>query len=620
MKKRRLLELLSLLLLAGALYVLSACSSDSDSSSDSPQAETTADTTQEETSQEDDIGSTSSNAPEVRYFAVTFETFGGTDIAPQSVEFGKTATKPTDPTKDGYIFAGWYTDSGLTAIFSFGEAVAKSITLFAKWIDASVPTFTVTFEADGGCSVDSQTVEPGKNATKPADPTRDGLVFAGWYTDVDCTTVFDFDGPITKDIVLYAKWIVSFTVTFEADGGSSVDSQTVEPGKNATKPTDPTREGLVFAGWYTDVDCTTVFDFDEPITKHIILYAKWIDASVPTVTVTFETDGGSSVKSQVVESGLCVSEPASPTKETVWDLGHESEYEFAGWYTDSGFSEQFNFGSAVTADTTLYAKWNVRLSVEVKDGESFNTFLKNTLGASRMTAFKRASEAPSTAAVYYLDKYDLNYDLDNYETDPLIPIWYDTSSRTVFYYVPDNVCKLKIRNGYRMFYECFSLKELDVSGFDTSKVTNMSSMFDGCSLKELDVSGFDTSNVTNMSRMFMCCASLTELDVSGFDTSNVTNMDWMFYECRSLKELDVSGFDTSNVTNMGKMFSNCGSLVTIYASSSADWNHHVYGPNMFEDCKVLKGGNGTKYSSSNVFVTYAHVDTEGNPGYFTAKN
>ena len=551
MKKRRLLELLSLLLLAGALYVLSACSSDSDSSSDSPQAETTADTTQEETSQEDDIGSTSSNAPEVRYFAVTFETFGGTDIAPQSVEFGKTATKPTDPTKDGYIFAGWYTDSGLTAIFSFGEAVAKSITLFAKWIDASVPTFTVTFEADGGCSVDSQTVEPGKNATKPADPTRDGLVFAGWYTDVDCTTVFDFD---------------------------------------------------------------------EPITKHIILYAKWIDASVPTVTVTFETDGGSSVKSQVVESGLCVSEPASPTKETVWDLGHESEYEFAGWYTDSGFSEQFNFGSAVTADTTLYAKWNVRLSVEVKDGESFNTFLKNTLGASRMTAFKRASEAPSTAAVYYLDKYDLNYDLDNYETDPLIPIWYDTSSRTVFYYVPDNVCKLKIRNGYRMFYECFSLKELDVSGFDTSKVTNMSSMFDGCSLKELDVSGFDTSNVTNMSRMFMCCASLTELDVSGFDTSNVTNMDWMFYECRSLKELDVSGFDTSNVTNMGKMFSNCGSLVTIYASSSADWNHHVYGPNMFEDCKVLKGGNGTKYSSSNVFVTYAHVDTEGNPGYFTAKN
>ena len=527
----KLLSKIVLLTSLGIALSFSSCSSDSDSSSDSPQTETSAESTVS--------------------FTVSFDTNGGTDIAPQSVEFGKTATKPTDPTKDGYVFAGWYTDSGLTAIFSFGEPVAKSITLYAKWIDASVPTVTVTFEADGG---------------------------------------------------------------------SSVDSQTVEPGKTATKPTDPTREGLVFAGWYTDVDCTTVFDFDEPITKDIVLYAKWIDASVPTVTVTFETDGGSSVKSQVVESGTCVSEPASPTKETVWDLGHESEYEFAGWYTDSVFSEQFNFGSAVTADTTLYAKWNVRLSVEVKDGESFNTFLKNTLGASRMTAFKRTSEAPSTAAVYYLDKYDLNYDLDNYETDPLIPIWYDTSSRTVFYYVPDNVCKLKIRNGYRMFYECYSLKELDVSGFDTSKVTNMSEMFCSCSLKELDVSGFDTSKVTNMSKMFMCCGSLTELDVSGFDTSNVTKMDWMFYQCSSLKELDVSGFDTSNVTNMGKMFSNCGSLVTIYASSSADWNHHVYGSNMFEDCKVLKGGNGTKYLSSNVDVTYARVDTEGNPGYFTAKN
>ena len=545
----KLLSKIVLLTSLGIALSFSSCSSDSDSSSDSPQTETSAESTVS--------------------FTVSFDTNGGTDIAPQSVEFGKTATKPTDPTKDGYVFAGWYTDSGLTAIFSFGEPVAKSITLYAKWIDASVPTVTVTFEADGGSSVDSQTVEPGKNAIKPIDPTREGLVFAGWYTDVDCTTVFDFDEPITKDIVLYAKWI-----------------------------------------------------------------------DVPTYTVTFDTNGGSSVESQVVKSGTCVSEPAAPTKETVCENGHESEYEFAGWYMDSGFSEPFDFGSAVLADTKLYAKWNVRLSVIVKDGQSFNTFLRNTLGASDMTAFKRASEAPSTAAVYYLDKD---------ETDPLIPIWYDTSSETVFYYIPDNVYKLKIESGYKMFFYCSSLTELDLSGFDTSNVTNMFQMFEFCSsLTELDVSGFDTSNVTNMSCMFFYCSSLTELDLSGFDTSNVTDMHSMFELCSSLTELDVSGFDTSNVTNMSSMFRNCtslteldvsgfdtgnvtnmeamfyrcGSLVTIYASPSADWNHHgVENSNsMFSDCNVLKGGNGTEYSSSNVDVTYAHVDTEGNPGYFTAKN
>ena len=118
-----------------------------------------------------------------------------------------------------------------------------------------------------------------------------------------------------------------------------------------------------------------------------------------------------------------------------------------------------------------------------------------------------------------------------------------------------------------MFHLCHSLTRLDLSGFDTSHVTTMQSMFnmwDGAStaseLIYLDVSSFDTSNVINMRDMFADLLKLTSLDVSHFNTGNVTDMWHMFYECASLTSLDVSNFDTKKVTNMEGMFCECRNL------------------------------------------------------------
>ena len=106
------------------------------------------------------------------------------------------------------------------------------------------------------------------------------------------------------------------------------------------------------------------------------------------------------------------------------------------------------------------------------------------------------------------------------------------------------------------------------NNFDTSKVTNMSLMFDQLvNLKSIDVSNFDTSKVVNMLGLFYMCNSLTELDVSNFDTSNVTDMGWLFAQCTSLTSLDVSMLDTSKVESMRSMFNRLYSIRSINLSN-----------------------------------------------------
>lgn len=110
----------------------------------------------------------------------------------------------------------------------------------------------------------------------------------------------------------------------------------------------------------------------------------------------------------------------------------------------------------------------------------------------------------------------------------------------------------------RMFFGCFSLKELRLDGFETRKVTDMSYMFCYCqALEKLNVNDFDTRNVQNMCSMFSWCQSLIGLNLNHFDTANVTNMKEMFYCCESLQYLDIGSFDTAAVQDMTDIFYHC---------------------------------------------------------------
>ena len=143
--------------------------------------------------------------------------------------------------------------------------------------------------------------------------------------------------------------IVTYSVTYNANGGSAVTAQTVASDGTATTPTAPTKAGSTFGGWYSDSNLTTTFSFSTAIIANTTLYAKWTVNAID-YTVTFSCNGGSAVTAQTVASGGTATTPTAPTK---------TGSAFGGWYSDSNLTTAFSFSTAITANTTLYAKWTV---------------------------------------------------------------------------------------------------------------------------------------------------------------------------------------------------------------------------------------------------------------------
>lgn len=136
-------------------------------------------------------------------FIVTFDNEGTRTTA--IIDNGAKLTAPAAPTKEGYRFSGWYYDnSGSKAKWNFDtDTVTRAMTLTAKWVQ----TYTVAFDTNGGSAVDPVTVDAGSTVTKPADPTKSGYTFGGWYKDSTLQTPWDFaNGTVTADTTLYAKW------------------------------------------------------------------------------------------------------------------------------------------------------------------------------------------------------------------------------------------------------------------------------------------------------------------------------------------------------------------------------------------------------------------------------
>lgn len=215
-------------------------------------------------------------------FTVSFDTGGGSDVKAQTVRRGGTASRPSDPTRAGYLFGGWYQGD---AKYDFSTPVSADLTLSAHWrADPSAKVFTVSFDPGNGQMISDRSVRAGQAISEPKAPTRSGYVFDGWYTTKSGGSKYDFSTPVTADLNLYAHWTAvapkTFTVSFDTAGGSKVASQKVRDGAKASRPADPTRSGHSFDGWYKG---DAKYDFSTPVTADLTLTARWRAKAAPVV-------------------------------------------------------------------------------------------------------------------------------------------------------------------------------------------------------------------------------------------------------------------------------------------------------------------------------------------------
>ena len=269
----------------------------------------------------------------------------------QQVYKGEKAKRPRKPAVNGYRFNGWYKEKECINEFDFeNEIILEDTILYAGWSARYTVSFNVA-DADV-LPPEPQTVYEGDTLTDPGMEDITGRKFIGWYKDEALTEEYDFATPVKSSFTLYAKWEKEKrSVSFNANGhGTAPDTVTVDYGDAVTEPEAPEAEGCIFLGWYRDESCISPYNFRAPVTENITLYAKWVEESVKTRTVSFDLNGmpGEAPSAQTVADGETILNPGAPSVEGMI---------FEGWYKDKECTQLYDFETAVTEDFTLYAKW-----------------------------------------------------------------------------------------------------------------------------------------------------------------------------------------------------------------------------------------------------------------------
>ena len=260
--------------------------------------------------------------------------------------------------------------------------------------------FTITFETNGGSTVESIQVPFNEIAIQPENPTKEGYSFIGWYLDSGLNYKYDFNSKVEGEFKLYAKWQVNkYVVSFETYGGNSIANKTFDYGSTIEISEVPSKVGYEFAGWYTEPSLNEEFTITTMPANDIKLYAAW-DAI--EYKVSFVSDG--------VEIEDLAQEVSYDTKATLPTEPVKEGYTFAGWYNGN---DAYNFDSLVKGNLTLTAKWNIN-SYEL-------TFDKNNGEEAEKVTYSYSSAissiaSPSKAGYVFIGWYDEEdklFNLDN---------------------------------------------------------------------------------------------------------------------------------------------------------------------------------------------------------------
>lgn len=176
-------------------------------------------------------------------------------------------------------------------------------------------------------------------------PSKTGYTFNGWYLDSEFETAFD-NSPVDQSFILYAKYTVNnYTITLNTNGGTAIDPITQAYGTEVTQPSNPTKTGYTFDGWFSNSGLTTPYTFSTMPDSNSTIYAKWLAINY---TITFNSNGGSAVSDMVAAYASVISAPTAPTKDG---------FEFQGWFSDAELTQSFTFSTMPLNGASLYAKW-----------------------------------------------------------------------------------------------------------------------------------------------------------------------------------------------------------------------------------------------------------------------
>ena len=305
---------------------------------------------------------------EINQYTIAFDTAGGSEIAPITQDYGTEITAPDNPTRKGYTFKGWDKEIPETM-------PAENITVTAQW---EINRYTITFDTAGGSEIAPITQDYGTNITAPANPTRKGYTFKGWDKEIPETMP-------AENITVKAQWEINrYTITFDTAGGSEIAPITQDYGTNITAPANPTRKGYTFKGWDKEIPETMP-------AENITVKAQW---EINRYTITFDTAGGSEIAPITQDYGTNITAPADPTREG---------YTFIGW--DKAIPT-----TMPAENITVTAQWkdSEKPTGEIKINEnSWKAFLNNiTFGLffkdTQTVTINAADNSGETVTVEYL--------------------------------------------------------------------------------------------------------------------------------------------------------------------------------------------------------------------------
>ena len=410
-----------------------------------------------------------------------------------------------DPTKTGYTFTGWYTDSQFKdEVDSIEKGNIGNVTLYAKW---EANTYTVTFNNNGNTSTQTFTYDEAQTLTLNSE-NRPGYRFMGWSTSengsvayADGASVINLTSNKDGNVNLYAVWeVVSYTITYELDGGTNNPSNPITYNvEDIVNFEIPTKTGYTFTGWtYNDEPITTT----EGLTGNITVKANYV---ANTYTVTFNNNGESSTQSFTYD----VAQGLTPNSIT------RPGYRFMGWSLSENGSVAYADGASVInltsendGNVNLYAVWEIvsytityeldsgtnnpsnPTTYNVEDNVTFTnptktgyTFTGWTYNDSPITSTEGLTENITVKANYVANKYQIHFDVDglveidsievtyNQRIGDILPVldldtlvfnyWYyleddrqvTINKDTIYLYDHDITVKAELSGDYNVVYE-----------------------------------------------------------------------------------------------------------------------------------------------------------------------